>query len=196
MQFTKFLALAALSVSSLVATSEARAQTKMAVIDMQKAINETNEGARANDTLKKLFDKRQVELNAKQDELLKEKGSLERRCRSLPPAQCQSSAEELQKKLVDLQNLMMQYQQDIQKRQGEATQPILAKMLTIVGRIARQSGYDMVVDRAAVHFMADALDVTAQAIKIYNTESNVAPLPPEAPKTDKSDKAPKKPAKK
>lgn len=198
MQFSKLLALAVTAGPALLAASEAQAQTKMAVIDMQRAINETNEGARANDALKKLFDKRQVELNGRQDDMLKEKTQLEKRCRSMPQAQCQGGMEELQKKMMELQNLMMQYQQDIQKRQGEATQPILTKMLAIIGRLARQNSYDLVVDKAAAHFMAPSLDLTEQAIKIYNNESNVAPLPPEAPKTDKGDKGDKgkKPAKK
>jgi outer membrane protein len=185
MQYFKLLALPAVVGASLLAASEASAQTKVAVIDMQKAINETNEGARANDTLKKLFDKRQVELSGRQDALLKEKTQLEKRCRNVPPAQCQAGLEELQRKGMELQDLMGKYQQDIQKRQGEATQPILARMLTIIGRLARQSSYDMVVDKAAVHFMLPAIDITDQAIRTYNTESNVPPLPPEpAPKAD------------
>ncbi|RYE75779.1 MAG: OmpH family outer membrane protein, partial [Myxococcales bacterium] len=151
MRFTVALTSALLGTSLLVLAGErpAQAQTKVAIIDMVKAINETNEGARANDTLKKYYDKRQGELNGRQEDLLKEKNAIEKRCRSLPPAQCQSSMEELQKKLVELQGLMSQYQQDIQKRQSETTQPMLTKMLAIVGRLARQSGYDLVVDRAA-----------------------------------------------
>ena len=193
----------------LMLASEGRAQTppaaapaagpsKVAVIDMVKAINETNEGARANDTLKKYYDKRQGELNLKQDDLLKEKAQIEKRCRSLPQAQCQASMEELQKKLVELQGLMGQYQQDIQKRQSEATQPMLAKMLAIVGRIARQGGYDLVVDRAAVHFSLPGTDLTEQAIKLYNSESTAQPLPPAGTPASPAGQTPpaKKPAKK
>lgn len=193
MQFPKFLALSAVVGATLLANSEASAQTKVAVIDMQKAINETNEGARANDTLKKLFDQRQVELNGIQDKLVGEKTSLEKRCQKLPQAQCQAGMEELQKKLFELQNLMMQYQQDIQTKQAKATQPILAKMLVIVGRLAQQNSFDMVIDKMAVHIHQPTADLTDQAIKIYNTESGVPPLPPE-PKTDPNKG--KKPAKK
>lgn len=194
MQSAKFLAISALLIATT-AGREAFAQTKMAVINMQKAINETNEGARANHDLKKLYDKRQEELNKRQDDLLKEKTQLEKRCRSIPQAQCQAAFEDLQKKLFDLQNTMGQYQQDIQKRQSEATQPILTKMLAIIGRLARQNSYDLVVDQAAAHFLLPTLDITDAAIKIYNSESNVPPLPPEPPKTDKGDKGPKKPKK-
>jgi len=189
MQFKTLLAIPAVAGALLLAPGEAQAQSKVAIVNMQKAINETNEGARANYDLKKLFDKRQVELNARQEELLKEKTGLEKRCRSMPQAQCQAGMDELQKKLLDLQNLMMQYQQDIQKRQGEATQPILTKMLAILGRMARQNGYDMVIDSVATHYAVAGLEITDQAIKIYNSESTAQPLPPEPPpKPEKGNK--------
>lgn len=176
------------------APAAAAGASKVATIDMMRAINETNEGARASDTLKKYYDKRQAELNTRQDDMLKERTAIEKRCRTQSQAQCQASMEELQKKLAELQGLMGQYQQDIQKRQSEATQPMIAKMTAIVGRLARQNGYDLVVDRAVVHFNLPGTDLTEQAIKLYNTESPAQPLPPPGA----ADKAPpaKKPAKK
>jgi outer membrane protein len=192
MQYVKLLAPPLVMAASLLTTREAGAQTKMAVIDMQKAINETNEGAQANNNLKKLFDKRQTELSGREDTLRKEKIQLEKRCRNTAQAQCQAGLEELQRKAIELQELMGQYQQDIQKRQAEATQPILTKMLTIIGRLARQGGYDMVIDKAAVHFQQPSMDLTEQAIRLYNSESNVPPPPPEPAKADPKKKPGKK----
>ncbi|MCS6901886.1 MAG: OmpH family outer membrane protein [Myxococcales bacterium] len=192
MQYVKLLATFLFVGAPLLAPEEACAQTKMAVIDMQKAINETNEGAQANNNLKKLFDKRQVELNGREETLRKEKLQLEKRCRSTSQAQCQAGMEELQRKAIELQELMGQYQQDIQKRQVEATQPILSKMLTIVGRLARQGGYDLVIDKAAVHFQQPSMDLTEQAIRLYNSESNVPPPSPEPTKVDPKKKPGKK----
>ena len=187
MQNPKLLAWAGAAIlASVLATSSAHADTKVGVIDMQRAISETNEGARATDGLKKLFDKRQVELDGRQNGLLKDKADLEKRCKAIPRLECEKGMEELQKKLMELQGLMTQYQGEIQKKQGESTQPILAKMLQIVKRIALDKGYDVVVDRGASHFMRSDLDVTELAIKMYNAESNIPPLPPESrtpPKT-------------
>jgi outer membrane protein len=172
--------------AAVIATSAstALAETKVAVIDMQRAINDTNEGARATDTLKKLFDKRQVELDAKQTDLLKQKGDLEKRCHKLGQEKCQAGMEDLQKRLFDLQQLMVQYQQEIQKKQGEATQPIIGKMVSIVKRIALSNGYDIVVDRAASHYMRSDLDVTDAAVKMYNAESNSPPFEKSSEKKD------------
>jgi outer membrane protein len=187
MQNPKLLAISALAVS-LAASSAAHADTKVAVLDMQRAISETNEGARATDALKKLFDKRQVELDAKQNGMLKDKAELEKRCKSAPRADCEKGQEDLQKRLMELQGLMSQYQGEIQKKQGEATQPILGKMLQIIKRIALDKGFDVVIDRGASHWMRSDLDVTELAIKMYNAESNVPPLPPSDKPADKPGK--------
>jgi outer membrane protein len=154
--------------------------TKVATIDLQKAINDTNEGQRATDTLKRLFEKHQVELNQKQETLYKERAALAKKCKTLGQAQCQAGMEELEHKMADLQNLMVGYQQDIQKRQGETTQSILLKMLAIVRRLAGTGGYDLVVEKNAAPFFGGS-ELTEAAVKLYNTESGIAPLPPEAP---------------
>ena len=158
--------------------SLARAESKIAVIEMARAIADTNEGGRATLTLKSLFDKRQVELDGKQTGLLKERTELEKKCKAgLAKAECERGHDEIQKKLFDLQQLLMQYQGEIQKKQGEATQPMFQKMTRIVERLAKQKGFDLVVDKqAALHFKPD-LDLTELAIATYNADTpNIAPL--------------------
>ena len=54
------------------------AQSRMAVVDTQRAIMETEEGLRMQATLKKLFDSKQRELDKKQEELVKEREDIEK----------------------------------------------------------------------------------------------------------------------
>lgn len=154
----------------------ARAESKIAVVEMARAIAETNEGGRATLTLKSLFDKRQVELDGKQTGLLKERTELDKKCKAgLAKAECERGHEDIQKKLFELQQLLMQYQGEIQKKQAEATQPMFQKMSRIVERLAKQKGFDLVVDKqAALHFKAE-LDLTELAISTYNTDTPGVP---------------------
>ncbi|MFO0671172.1 MAG: OmpH family outer membrane protein [Polyangiaceae bacterium] len=55
---------------------------KVAVVDVQRAVMQTEDGLRAQATLKKLFDSRQQELNKKQQELGKQKEELDKQQRS------------------------------------------------------------------------------------------------------------------
>jgi outer membrane protein len=102
--------------------------------------------------------------------------------------------EDLERKMAELQNLMVGYQQDIQKRQADTTQSILEKMLAIVRRLASKDGYDLVVEKNAAPFFGGP-ELTDLAIKLYNTESGIPPLPatPEKPAEKPArDKKPKK----
>lgn len=187
---TKLFA-AALLGGLLLAAGDARADVKVAAIDMQRAVGGTNEGQRASEAIQKLSEKRDNELQKKREEFAKEQAALEKRCRSGPAARCQSEQEQLQRKMVEAQNKMVQYQDELQKLQ-KATEPLLTKMVAIVRRLALQNGYDLVVDQAAAPFVRADLDLTDAAIRLYNAESNVPPPAPE-PKQDKGDK--KKPKK-
>src|SRR5215831_495023 len=70
----------ALAVATLVLTSAsgAFAQMRVAVVDTQRAVAETEDGLRAQATLKKLFEKRQRELDQKQKDLQKEGEDLQK----------------------------------------------------------------------------------------------------------------------
>src|SRR3954471_16398067 len=72
-------ALAALTAGALLAAaSPAAAQSKVAVIDVRRAVLETEQGLRVQATLKKLFDSRQVELDGKQRDLQAQKEALDK----------------------------------------------------------------------------------------------------------------------
>ncbi|HEU4411470.1 MAG TPA: OmpH family outer membrane protein [Polyangiaceae bacterium] len=184
------LALAAGALLAGAATPARAAETtKIATIDMQRAVSETNEGARVIDELKKLSDKRMGELDTKRNQLGKEKTDFEKRCQGkLGNEACARGAEDLQRKFVELQNLQFEYQNELQKRQSDRQQPVVTKMLAVVRRLAQKDGFDVVVDRAVVHYRRDEIDLTDAAIKLFNSESSAQPLP--APKPGAAPKAP------
>jgi len=164
-----------LALACLVAAPSARAQAKVAVIDTQKAIMETEDGLRAQATLKKLFDNRQRELDRKQDELQKEKEDIERQRGVLSKAALQKRVEDWQREVVNLQSKFVEYNQELQQKQNELTQPIYVKTMAIIERLARRDGYDMVVDKQAVPYFRNDLDLTDQVIRMYNEGGAVEP---------------------
>jgi outer membrane protein len=192
---SRLLVAVALASLSFVAASSARADAKIAVIDMQKAILDTNEGARALDSFKKTMDKKQKDLEDAQTKILKDKGDLEKKCKSGPREACEKGMDDLQKRYADWQKAGQDFQVEVQKKQQEATQPILTKLVAIVKRIAQKEGYDVVVDKLVAHYQRADLDVTDTAIKMFNAESTATPLPPAGtPEKKPAGPAPKAPA--
>lgn len=186
MKVVRLLAAGALALAVFAAPSVARAQMKFAVVDVQRAVMETEDGLRAQAQLKKFFDKKQKELDDKQNELAKEKEDIEKQAKVLPQAALQKRMEEWQRKAMELQQVFVDYNKELQKKQGEITQPILGKVLGILRRLAAQEGYDAVLDKQTVPYLRSDLDLTDRVVQLYNGgEGGAAPAgssKPAAPK--------------
>ena len=168
--------------------SSAFAQLKFAVVDVQRAVTETEDGLRASATLKKFFDKRQQELDAKQNELQKQREEIEKQSKVLSTQAMQKRMEEWQKQMVELQTVFLEYNKELQKKQGELTQPIYGKIMGLLRRLATQDGYDAILEKQAVPYMRNDLDLTDRIIQLYNSgasggspASSAAPAAPKKP---------------
>jgi outer membrane protein len=168
--------------------SAVHAEMKIAVVDTQRAVMETEDGLRAQATLKKHFDKRQKELDDKQNTLQKEREDIEKQKDVLSKQALQARVEKWQKDMAELQTVFVDYNKELQKKQGEMTQPIFQKAMGVIRKIATQSGFDIVIDKQAVPYHRADLDLTDRVITEYNQTAG-APAAPGAP-------APAAPAKK
>ncbi len=168
------VALAA-AVASFGLATPAAAETKMAVVDVQRAVMQTEDGLRAQATLKKLFDSRQQELNKKQVDMQKQKEDIDRQSHVLSAQALQKKVEDWQKQMVELQSTFSEYNKELEKRQKELTDPIFERVIGVIKRIAGQDGYDLIVDRATVAFARSDLDLTDRVIQLANGAGGSAP---------------------
>jgi outer membrane protein len=181
--------LAALALVTTVAAA-AWAQTKVAVVDTQRAMMETEDGLRMQANIKKVFDTKQKQLEVKQSELERERADIEKQQSVLSQEALARRAEAWQREMMALQQMSVTYNQELQKKQAEATQPIIAKTMQIIRRIATTEGYDMVVDKQAVPYSRSDLDLTDRVITMYNGGGAA----PKAEKKEGDKPAAKKPA--
>jgi outer membrane protein len=163
----------------------AQAQQRVAVIDVQRAVMQTEDGLRAQATLKKVFDSRQQELNRKQQELGRQKEDIEKQSKVLSKDALQKRVDDWQKQMLELQTTFQEYSKDLEKRQKEMTDPIFEKIMGIVKRLATTENYDLVIDKATVAYVRTDLDLTDRCIQLYNSggaPAAPAPAPAPAPK--------------
>ena len=167
----------------LLSANFAAAQMKIAVIDMQRAVMETEDGLRAQATLKKLFDRRQNELNARQDELKRARDDIEKQARVLSKEALDRRRAELEQSMMELQGLFMEFNKELQNEQNKITQPIINRMQSVLRQIAAQDGYDAIIERNAVPYARTDLDITDRAIQRYNAGGAATSAPAPEPKT-------------
>ena len=149
----------------------AAAQTKIGVVDMQRALSETEDGRKAKETLKKLFEQRQKTLDKQQDDLKVLKESIEKQRDVLSRDVLSKKLEEYQKAFGELQQTYMEFQRELQGKEGELTKPILDRMQRVMRRIGQAEGYSLILERAeaGVVYIPSTYDLTDVLIQRYNS---------------------------
>jgi outer membrane protein len=144
------------------------AQVRIAVIDMQRAMLDTQEGHRVKNQLKKLFDSRQEQLNHRQDALKRMKDDIEKQKTVVSQQALQKRVDEYQKAFVELQQSFSEYQQELAQKEAALTKEILVNMQTVVRSIGTAEGFTVIIDSSAVMWAPTHLDITDRAITEYN----------------------------
>jgi outer membrane protein len=147
------------------------AQVRIAVVDLQRALQETEDGRRAKARLKRLFKQRQEDLDKRQTELKQLSEELEQQSKVLSSDARQERVEDLQKKALELQQLYVQYQRELAEKEAELTSQIIGRMEQILRRIGQTEGYTLIVERSegGVVWMPSNLDLTDVVIQRYNS---------------------------
>jgi outer membrane protein len=164
----------------------ASAQTKVAVVDVQRTVASTEDGLRAQATLKKMFDNRQQELNKKQTDLQRQREDIDKQGKVLSQAAMQKRLEEWQKQMMELQAVFIEYNKELEKKQKELTDPVFEKVMAIIKRVATSENIDLVMDKATVAYVRGDLDLTDKCIQLYNSGAGgSAPQGPAGPQPAK-----------
>jgi outer membrane protein len=147
------------------------AQVKVAVVDLQRALNQTEDGRRAKRQLKRLFKRRQTILDKKQTELKKMKADISRQKNVLSRDALQKRLEQYQQAFVKLQTTYVEYQRELAKKEAQLTGEILEKMQKIVQDIGQAEGYTVILERneGGVIWAPRKVDLTEKVIDEYNS---------------------------
>jgi len=149
-----------------VATFTASAQVKIGVINVQKAISDTDELKKASAAMEAKYkpqqtqiEKLSADLQSIQDQL--NSGKLN-----------QNAAADLQaqgtRKQRDLQRITDDTQADIDKERQAVLAAMSEKMAAVVNKLAEEKGLDVVLESSQLLFNKPALDITADATAAYN----------------------------
>ena len=153
----------------LLSTSAAFAEDmKIGYVDMQRALNETDDGRKAKEKLKKDFDQKQKELDEQQNQLKKDIEDLDKKRTLLPADKLREKEAELRTRLEKVQQTYMRHQQDLTGKEQKETGKIFERMSRIVQKIAAAENFSMIVDKSALIFAKPHLDLTNELIRRYN----------------------------
>jgi outer membrane protein len=189
----RFVLSLVIAVAALVsAAPQAHAEGKVAVIDLRRAVADTEDGLRVQAQLQQLFDNRQSEYESKEKAYGSAKAEFEKisKNKKTPEQALRKKYAALEKMAIDLQNAQMTYRREMQQKESQLMYPIVNQMLVLVRQLASKSGYDMVLNKEAVPYFRSDLDITDRVIQMYNSSQGTKKP---APKGTKKPAAKKKP---
>jgi outer membrane protein len=149
--------------------------TRVALIDFQVAILQTEEGKSAKAKIEKELDSRKKELLSQQAELKKMEDDFEAKRSVLTEEDKASRTRELQGKLMAFQRSQMALEQEVRQKEMQETQKIFQNLSVLVEEYAKKNSFDLVFEKGAgaVLYVARGSDITADIVNLYNQRHKV-----------------------
>lgn len=158
---------------------------KVAIVNIQQAIANTNEGKKELDALQQKYSPKQAALQAQNDEVENLKKQLETQGPKLSDEErnnrikvATEKQKTLQRNYEDFQNEVNQSEQEILNRLGK-------KMLDVMEKYAKDNNYAMVLDvsnpQTPVLYASPTTNITKDLVEAYNTVSPAAAPAPAKP---------------
>jgi outer membrane protein len=141
---------------------------KIGVVDLQKIMQTSSQ-------MKEIQQKLENEFKPRRDKLVAMEASLKVDMEKFKRDGAIMSATEkknLEKKLIASQQQFerdgQQYQQELSTANNEAMEGLYAKVRAAISKVAKDDKYDIIVQKDAAPFSAEALDVTDKVVKAIN----------------------------
>jgi outer membrane protein len=162
--------------------------TKVAVINFQAAVFQTNEGKRNIGELQKKFDPKRAQLKAQADEIDTLKKQLQASGDKLSDTERQNRTRTIDEKEKALQRDGEDATNDYDQEMQQTYQQVAEKVYGVVQSYASQNGFGVVLDASTsqqqlptVLWANPSTDITRAVIEAYNVKSGVPAPPAEAP---------------
>ena len=161
----------------------AAAQSKVAVINLQKAVLESAEIKAASAAMEARFKPRVTQIEQLDKEIAAISQNLQTNAGKLTPqAEADLNAQGTRKQR-DVQRLRDDLQADVDRDRNEILQKSANKMTDVLKKLAEEKGYDIVVDAPYAPYFKAALEITNDLIAAFDKAyPAAAPAPAPAPK--------------
>ena len=152
----------------------ARADVRLAYVDIQRALNECRAGRAAKIKFRGRVERLQSQLESEQQGVERLKQELESKGPLMQPEQRQNLEDEYSKKLRQFQDDYKNSRDELQQRDSEITGAIVRDLAMVVRQVGEKDGYTMIMEKGSLLWAVPSIDITDQVIRAYDA-MNVAP---------------------
>jgi outer membrane protein len=160
---------------------------KVGYVDYQKVLLEVEDGKAAKSRLQKWVESREKEIAQEQQNLLKEKETLEKQASAMSEDVRAQKAADFQKKYLELMQKFEKSRAEVAEKERKEMEPIIGKIDEVINRIAQRDGLSMVFEKrdSGLVYALSQFDLTNEVIRNYNSAKGKpkdAPVAKDAPK--------------
>ncbi len=148
----------------------AAAEQKIAVVDMQRALNECDAGKKAKDQVKAKFEHSQNQLKKQREDLDRLKEDYERKATVLKDEERRNLEKDLESRGLEFKRKYEDFQRDLKETDAELTKSIVQELYELVRDYGEKHGYTLVLEASsgALLYNDKTVDVTDEIVKLHN----------------------------
>lgn len=145
---------------------------KVGFVDVQRAVQATDEGKKARASLEKEFKSRKDSLDKKKADIDKMSEDFGKKKDLLSDEVAGRRGAEIQQEMAKFQQVVAENQVQMEKKQRDLVEPILEKMRKVIGKVAKEKSYSLVIEKIGqnVLYAEDSADLTDEVIKAFAKE--------------------------
>ena len=145
---------------------------EIGVVDLNRALNESEEGMRSKNLLESRGRQKQQEFKVEEEELMQIAEDL--RCNPLlTPKAKQEKEQELQNRQRILREKVRQFEQELRLEERKLTEAIFQDLKAAIRTVSQRSDYDLVLEKNAaqviLYMKEETTDLTQKIIDYYNS---------------------------
>lgn len=141
---------------------------KIGYVDVQRAVQEVEEGKAARARLQTELQQKRADLERKRADLEKMKTDYDKQAPVLSDEAKRKKQEDLQKAYIEAQNAGQQMQEELSSKEQEAMANISKRLIQVVAEVSDKENFTFVLDKAALLYAPAASDVTNEVVRRYN----------------------------
>ncbi|TSA00034.1 MAG: OmpH family outer membrane protein [Deltaproteobacteria bacterium] len=174
--------LAAVLVTAVFAGTSLAEGLRVAVIDMNKILNESVAGQAAKKKMEARYEELKKAIDGKQEEARKIREEIDKQKVMLGKEKLKEKEDAFQAKINELRQMTQEGEQEMQARQAEFTREVLKSVQAQVEVVVKADKLDLVLEKTAgvIHYNA-ALDISTRVLALVDEAGKTAPGKSAAP---------------
>jgi outer membrane protein len=161
-----------LTIITFFAVNAHAADLKIAYVDLNKALNESNRGKAAVKMLEDMVKEKQSAIIQKEKELKSLDEEIAKQSSILNPDAMKEKQSKREILMRDYQRMVKDSQDEVQQKRSDFMEAIVKDLRKTVARVGKEKGYTIIFEKVAsgILYIPDELDITDALIEQFNKE--------------------------